>query len=151
MTHFTVRNPDFKATVTDSFATQGFMAHLGAELTSVEPGQVQIEVAFRPELSQQHDYFHGAVTAAIVDSSCGYSALTLMPTGSEVLTVEYKINLFAPAHGERLVARGRVVRAGRTITVCHGDAYAVSDGKQTHCATVTTTMIRVDHSATGAL
>lgn len=87
------------------------------------------------------------MTAAIVDSSCGYAALTLMPAGSEVLTVEYKINLFAPARGERLIANGRVVRAGRTITVCHGDAYAVSDGIRTHCATVTTTTIRVDHSA----
>jgi len=146
-TQYTVRNPNFAATVTDSFATQGFMAHIGAQLTCVEPGHVQIEVAFRPELSQQHDYFHAGVTAAIVDSSCGYAALTLMPPGSEVLTVEYKINLFAPAHGDRLVAHGRVLRAGRTITVCHGDAYSVADGKQTHCATVTTTMIRVDHSA----
>ncbi|MGV1007522.1 MAG: PaaI family thioesterase [Dermatophilaceae bacterium] len=146
MTTFTVRNPDFAALVTDSFARQGLMSHLGAELTGVQAGHVQIEVAFRPELSQQHDYFHAAVTAGIVDSSCGYAALTLMPPGSEVLTVEYKINLFAPAHGERLIAHGRVIRSGRTITVCHGDVYAVADGKQTHCATLTATMIRVEHS-----
>lgn len=147
MTELTVRNPDFEQVVTSSFALQAFMGHLGAELTVVEPGHVQIEVPFSPGLSQQHDYFHAGVTAAIVDSSCGYAALTLMPAGSEVLTVEYKINLFAPARGERLVANGRVVRAGRTITVCHGDAYAVSAGTQTHCATLTATMIRVDHSA----
>lgn len=142
MTTFTVRNPDFESVVTASFARQGFMAHLGAELMGVEPGHVQIDVPYRPQLSQQQDYFHAGVTAAVVDSSCGYAALTLMPPGSEVLTVEYKINLFAPAHGERLAAHGRVVRAGKTITVCHGDAYALLDGQQTHCATVTTTMIR---------
>ncbi len=142
-----VRNPDFQAVVTDSFAQQGLMAHLGAELTRVEPGEVQIEVAFREQLSQQQGFFHGAVTSAITDSACGYSALTLMPVGSEVLTVEFKVNLFAPARGERLLARGRVMRSGRTITVCHGDAYAVTAGKETHCATMTATMIRVDLSA----
>ena len=84
------------------------------------------------------------MSAAIVDSPCGYSALTLMPTGSEVLTVEYKINLFAPAHGQRLVAHARVLRPGRRITVCHGGVYAVRDDRQTHCATMTATMIRVD-------
>lgn len=84
------------------------------------------------------------MTTAIVDSSCGYSALTLMAPGCEVLTVEFKINRFAPAAGERLVARGRVLRPGRTLTVCHGDAYAVAGGAETHCATMTATMMRVD-------
>jgi uncharacterized protein (TIGR00369 family) len=142
MAHRSGTNPDFAATVAESFARQGFMASLGAELISVEPGRVQLEAAFRPELSQQHDYFHAGVTAALVDSSCGYAALTLMPVGSEVLTVEYKINLFAPARGERLVAHGRVVRAGATLTVCHGDAFAVAGDQQVHCATLTATMIR---------
>lgn len=141
----TARNPDFEATVRASFASQGLMTHFGASLTRVEPGAVDIEVGFRDELSQQHDYFHGAVTTAIVDSSCGYAALTLMSPESEVLTVELKINLFAPAHGDRLVARGRVMRSGRTLTVCHGDAYAVdaATGDQTHCATMLATMMRV--------
>lgn len=144
MTQMTVRNPDFETAVRDSFAQEGLMTHLGAVLTSVEPGTVQIEVAYRPELTQQHGYFHAGVTTAIVDTACGYSALTLMTPGSEVLTVELKINLIAPAQGDRLVAVGRVVRSGRTLTVCHGDVYGVRDGTQIHCATMTTTMMRVE-------
>ncbi|MEI2765198.1 MAG: PaaI family thioesterase [Dermatophilaceae bacterium] len=142
----TVRHPDYAAKVRTSFASQGLMAHFGAALTRVEPGAVDIEVGFREELSQQHDYFHAAVTTAIVDSSCGYAALTLMGAEAEVLTVELKINLFAPAHGDRLLARGRVMRAGRTLTVCHGDAYAVdaATGTETQCATMLATMMRVE-------
>ena len=147
MTQMTVRNPNFETVVRSSFARQGLMSHLGAVLTAVGPGAVEIEVAYRPELTQQHGYFHAAVTTAIVDTACGYSALTLMPAASEVLTVELKINLIAPAEGERLIARGRVIRSGRTITVCQGDAYGLRDGVQTHCATLTTTMMRVDQPA----
>lgn len=120
------------------------MAHLGAELTGVEPGAVVIEVPFRNELTQQQGFFHGGVTSAVVDTASGYSALTLMPAGSEVLTIEFKINLLAPARGTKLVARGRVLRPGRSITVCQGDAYAVGDDGELHCATMTATMMRVD-------
>ena len=144
MSAFAARNPRFETVVRESFAKQGLMATLGARLSLVEPGQVEIEVPFDEKLSQQQGLFHGGVTTSIVDSSCGYSALTLMAAGSEVLTVEFKINLFAPAAGERLVARGRVVRGGRTITVCQGDAYAVRDGAETHCATMVATMMRVE-------
>lgn len=145
MTALTVRNENFEDVVRGSFARQGLMAHYGAQLTRVVPGSVQIEVPFRPELTQQHGRFHGGVTTAVVDSACGYSALTLMGEGSEVLSVEFKINFFAPARGERLVARGRVVRSGRTISVCQGDAYAVgADGEEVHCATMVATMMRVD-------
>mgnify|MGYP001355756506 CR=1 FL=1 len=144
MSAFAARNPRFETVVRESFAKQGLMATLGARLSLVEPGQVEIEVPFDEKLSQQQGLFHGGVTTSIVDSSCGYSALTLMAAGPEVLTVEFKINLFAPAAGERLVARGRVVRGGRTITVCQGDAYAVRDGVETHCATMVATMMRVE-------
>ena len=138
------RNPGYEHLVRSSFAQQGLMTYYGAVLTRVEPGAVEIEVPFRAELTQQQGFFHGGVTTAIVDTACGYSALTLMPAGSEVLTVEFKINLFAPARGDRLVARGRVLRSGRTITVCHGDAYAVTADGEVHCATMTATLIRVD-------
>jgi len=138
------RNPGYEHLVRSSFAQQGLMTYYGAVLTRVEPGAVEIEVPFRAELTQQQGFFHGGVTTAIVDTACGYSALTLMPAGSEVLTVEFKINLFAPARGDRLVARGRVLRSGRTFTVCHGDAYAVTADGEVHCATMTATMIRVD-------
>ena len=83
------------------------------------------------------------MTAAIVDTACGYSALTLMPEGSEVLSIEFKVNFMAPARGEKLVARGRVVRSGRTITVCQGDVYAITADGDLHCATTMATMIRV--------
>lgn len=140
----TPRNPEFEQVVRGSFAKQGLMRTFGAEMTLVEPGRVAIEVPFDPRLSQQQGLFHGGVTTSIVDSACGYSALTLMAAGSEVLSVEFKINLFAPAAGDKLIARGRVVRGGRTITVCQGDAYAVADGTETHCATMVATMMRVD-------
>ena len=143
----TPRNSHFEQVVRDSFARQGLMATLGAPLSLVEPGHVEIEVPFADAVSQQQGLFHGGVTSSIVDTSCGYSALTLMAAGSEVLTVEFKINLFAPARGDRLVASGRVLRPGRTITVCHGDAYKVRDDEpdaRVHCATMVATMMRVE-------
>lgn len=138
------RNSDYEALVRSSFAQQGLMRHLGAELTRVDPGAVDIEVPFSGDLTQQQGFFHGGVTTAILDTACGYSALALMPAGSEVLSVEFKVNLLAPARGEALVARGRVLRSGRTITVCQGDAFATTPDSELHCATMTATMIRVD-------
>jgi len=137
------RNPDYEAVVRASFAVQGLMAHYGAELARVEAGAVDIAVPFCAALSQQHGYFHAGVTSAIADTACGYAALTLMPAGSEVLTVEFKINLLAPARGDELVARGRVVRSGRTLTVCQGDVYGVGAEGELHCATMVATVIRV--------
>jgi uncharacterized protein (TIGR00369 family) len=144
MSDMVARNPGYEGVVRSSFAQQGLMAYYGAELTRVEPGSVEIEVEFRSELTQQQGFFHGGVTTALVDTACGYSALTLMPAGSEVLSVEFKINLFAPARGNRLVARGRVLRSGRTITVCQGDAYAATADGELHCATMVATMLCVD-------
>lgn len=146
MTESVVRNPDYQALVRSSFARQGLMTTFGAQLTRVEPGSVEIEVPFREELTQQHGLFHGGVTTSIADTACGYSAFTLMPPGSEVLSVEFKINLFAPARGDKLVARGRVVRSGRTLTVCQGDVYAVTRDGEVHVATMVATMMRVHPS-----
>jgi len=144
MPDVTIRNEASESVVRSSFAAQGLMQHLGAELSRVEPGAVEITVRHRPELTQQHGYFHAGVTTSIADSACGYSALTLMGPGSEVLSVEFKINLFAPGRGEELVARARVIRSGRTITVCQGDVFAVADGTEVHCATMVATLMRVD-------
>jgi uncharacterized protein (TIGR00369 family) len=144
MTDVVVRNELFEDVVRSSFSRQGLMGHLGAELVSVGPGEVSIAVPFRRELTQQQGLFHGGVTTSIADSACGYSALTLMPPGSEVVTVEFKINLFAPARGERLTARGRVVRSGRTITVCQGDVFAAGADGEVHCATMVATMMRME-------
>ncbi len=117
------------------------MATLGAELIHVAAGEVDISLPFSERLTQQDGYFHAGVVAGVVDSACGYAALTTMDPGAEVLTVEFKINLLAPAAGEQLVARRRVLRAGRTLTVCRGDAVTIRDGQETHVATLTTTMI----------
>lgn len=111
-------NPLFETVVRESFARQSFMATIGAALIHVAPGEVDLELPFRADLLQQGGTVHGGVIAAMGDTACGYAALTLMPAGSEVLSVEFKVNLLAPAVGGRFVARGRVVRSGRTLTVC---------------------------------
>lgn len=149
MPEYAVRNPDFAELVRDSFARQGLMRAYGARLERVEPGLVDVVVPHSPDLTQQLGYFHAGVTAAAADTACGYAALTLMPPGSEVLSVEFTTNLLAPARGERLVARAHVVRSGRTITVCRAEVFGVdesgADGAgETHCATMTATMFRVD-------
>ena len=114
-------NPQYESAVRDSFAKQTFLARLGATVARVAPGEVDIELLFRDDLLQQTGTLHGGVLAAIGDSACGYAALTLMPAGSEVWSVEFKINLLAPAAGRRFVAKGRVIRSGRTLTVCMAD------------------------------
>ena len=129
--------------VRESFARQGYMAALGAEIVHVAPGEVDIALPFSERLTQQDGYLHAGVVAGATDSACGYAALTTMDAGAEVLTVEFKINLLAPAAGERLVARGRVLRSGRTLTVCRGDAVAITDGRETHVATLTATLIAI--------
>ena len=135
------RDPEFEAKVRDSFARQGIMAHLGAMLQTVEPGLVEIAVPYRRELSQQHGYFHAGVVATVADSCAGYAAFSLMPAGSSVLSIEFKVNLIAPADGSLLVARGKVVRSGRTITVCTMEAEVEKDGKRTLCMVGQATMM----------
>ncbi len=107
----------------------------------MQPGQVTIEVPFREDLTQQHRFLHGGIVASIADSACGYGALTLMPPNAAVLTVEYKVNFVAPAKGSRLVARGRVTKPGRTLTVCAGDVFAVADGQENLVAAMQATMM----------
>jgi uncharacterized protein (TIGR00369 family) len=118
------------------------MGHLGAQLDEVGEGSCSISCRPRPELSQQHGYVHAGVVAAIADSAAGYAALSLAPEDSEVLTVEFKLNLLAPAEGELLIARGRVLRAGRTLTVCEASVGAMRDGAEVQCAVALATMIR---------
>jgi uncharacterized protein (TIGR00369 family) len=119
------------------------MGHIGAMLEKVEPGRVEISCAFRPELAQQHGFFHAGIISTIADSAGGYAAFTLFPADSGVLTIEFKINLTAPADGERALAVGEVVRSGRTITVCRIDAYVDKAGRRTHCATGLSTIMTV--------
>jgi uncharacterized protein (TIGR00369 family) len=130
-----------EARVRESFSRQGFMRHLAAEVTKLGPGECEIQVPYREEMTQQHGYFHAGVAAAIADSACGYAAYGLMPVTSSVLTVEYKINLVAPAVGETLIARARVVRSGKTLKICAADVFAVKDGKEMLCATTLSTIM----------
>jgi uncharacterized protein (TIGR00369 family) len=118
------RDPDFERRVRDSFERQRFMATLGATLDVVRAGEIHIRFSHREELTQQHGFLHAGVLASVADSACGYAALSLMEPGCGVLSVEFKINMLAPAAGERFVAIGRVVRSGRTITVCSGEVLA---------------------------
>ena len=104
---------------------------------------VEITIPFRPDLSQQHRYFHAGVVTTAMDSAGGYAAYTLMPADSSVLSVEFKVNFMNPAEGQAVRTLGRVVKAGRTLTVCHLEAYAVKDGQETLCATGLQTLIQV--------
>jgi uncharacterized protein (TIGR00369 family) len=141
---------ELQARVRASFDRQGLMAHLGARLVAVGRGTCAISCGPRPELSQQHGFVHAGVIAAIADSAAGYAALSLAPAGSEVLTVEFKLNLLAPATGDLLMARGRVVRAGRTLSVCESIVTALRDGEETECAIALVTMIHRGAAGAGA-
>jgi uncharacterized protein (TIGR00369 family) len=119
------------------------MRTLGAELTAVRPGFCEIRVPYRDALSQQHGYFHAGATAAAADSAGGYAAFTLMGPDDSVLAVEFKINLLEPARGDALLARGQVVRSGRTLSVCRVDVFVARDGVETPCAAMQQTVIRL--------
>lgn len=119
------KDPQFEARVRDSFAKQTFMATLGATLARVAPGEVTIHLPVREALSQQHGSVHAGAVASVLDSAAGYAALSLMPEGAAVLSVEFKLNLLEPAVGQRIEARARVVRSGRTLTACTAEAWAI--------------------------
>lgn len=131
---------DFGTRVRASFARQAFMTTLGASLELVEPGEVHIGLRFSPQLSQQHGYLHAGATAAIADSANGYAALTLAPPGVEVLAVEFKINLMSPASAPRFLARGRVLRPGRRLSVCLAEVVALNGGDPEVIATMLSTI-----------
>ena len=138
---FTPPNPDYAERVRSSFTRQGAMKTLGAELIAVEPGYCAIALVPRPEIAQQHGYVHAGVVGAIVDSAGGYAGFTLFPPSASVLTVEFKLNLLAPAAGERLVAEGFVVKPGRTLTITRGEVHAQDRGKHTLVAIMQQTLM----------
>jgi uncharacterized protein (TIGR00369 family) len=135
---------DFDALIRNSFDRQTIMTTLGATLQSVEKGRAVIALPYSKHICQQHGFLHAGVITTIVDSACGYAALSVMPEGSSVLTVEFKVNLMSPAKGERFVAEGRVVKAGRTLTVTQGEVIAFEGDKQSTVAIITATMMRLD-------
>ena len=144
---FDPRDPHWDAKVRDSFTKQGVMGLLGATLADVWPGGCEIHLPYRPDLSQQHGFFHAGVTSTVVDSAAGYAGFSLMAPNSSVLSVEFKINLLAPADGELLIATGEVIKPGRNLVITRGDAWAVKHGKATHCAMMQQTLMTMHGKA----
>ena len=144
---FVPPNPGYAERVRASFARQGAMRLIGAELVAVEPGYCAIALTPHAEISQQHGYVHAGIVAAIVDSAGGYAGFTLFPANASVLTVEFKLNLLAPAAGDRLVAEGFVVKPGRTLAIVRGEVHAETHGRRTLVALMQQTLM-VMHSNT---
>jgi uncharacterized protein (TIGR00369 family) len=143
MAEFKPSNPHFETMLRDSFAKQGVMAHIGAQMAAVSPGHCEIKLPYSEDVSQQHGFFHGGIVGTIADSAGGYAAFSLMGEGEGILTVEFKLNLMAPADGDMLIARGEVVRPGRTLSVCRADVVVVKDGAETPCAVMQQTLMRI--------
>ena len=140
---FEPQDPGYAERVRGSFARQGAMATIGAELVSIEPGLVRLELPWAAALTQQHGFLHAGIVATALDSACGYAASSLMPADAGVLTIEYKVNLLAPAQGQRFRMFGEVVKPGRTISVTEGRAYAIDGGREKLIATMTATLMTV--------
>jgi uncharacterized protein (TIGR00369 family) len=136
-----LRNPSFSEEIHHSFTQQTIMALIGAELTRVDPGIVEITLPYRADLAQQHGYLHAGIVTTIADSACGYAAYSLMPANSEVLSVEFKVNLLRPAKGETFSAVAEVVKAGKTLTVVRADVFAIDEDRRDLIATMLGTMI----------
>jgi len=138
---FQPRDPAYESRVRESFGRQALMRTIGAELARVEPGRVEIALPYRDDLTQQHGYLHAGITSTIADSAGGYAGYSLFSAGSSVLTVEFKINLLAPAAGERFLAVGEVVRPGRTLTICRLEVSALKGEQRTLIAMGQQTLI----------
>jgi len=135
-------NPKFAEEIERSFARQTIMTLIGARLSLIEPGVIEITLPYRSDLAQQHGYLHAGIVTTIADSACGYAAYSLMPAGSEVLSVEFKVNLLRPANGENFVVRSEVIKPGKTLTVARADVFAIAgDGEKKLIATMQGTMI----------
>ncbi len=137
-------DPQAEQRIRDSFARQQALSLIGARLLAVRAGEIEVALPYRPEVTQQHGFIHGGIVGMIADVACGYAALSLMPAGAAVLTAEYKINLMAPAKGERLIAHGRVVRPGRRLMVCLGEVFAEDAGQRKQVALMTASMAVID-------
>ncbi len=143
MSDFQAQDDHYAERVRASFARQGVMEYLGAELAAVSPGHCEIRLPYHEGLSQQHGFFHGGIVGTIADSAAGYAGYSLMPPDASVLTVEYKMNLLAPADGELLIARGVVVKAGRNLVITKADVAVVKEGHEKPCATLLQTLMTV--------
>jgi uncharacterized protein (TIGR00369 family) len=140
---FEPRDPDYAARVRASFARQRAMHTIGAHILRIDPGEIELELPFRDDLTQQHGFLHAGIVTTLVDSACGYAALSLMDRESAVLSVEYKVNLLAPARGDRMRAIGRVIKPGRTLVVCTGEVIAVAGESESVVTVMQATMMAV--------
>lgn len=138
---FKPQDPDYQERVRASFARQAVMTYIGAEMSDLRAGYCEISLPYRHELTQQHGFFHAGIVATIIDSAGGYAGYSLFPADSSVLTVEYKLNLLAPADGERLIAQAQVVKSGRTLTITQGEVYAEKKMRRSLCAVMQQTLI----------
>ena len=143
MTAFQVQDPDFEARVRKTFAAQVALATFGITLAKIEPGALELQMPYDAKFSQQNGFLHGGVVSAGLDTACGLASYTLMPAHADILTVEFKINLLAPAKGERFRMEGRVLKPGRTITVCEGRAFAIDGNQEKLIATMGCTLMAV--------
>ena len=141
MSRFQPKNPDYRAIAIATFEQQRAMKTLGISIARLEPGEVDLAMAYSPDFTQQNGFVHAGVIAAGLDTACGIAAFTLMPAGSDILTVEFKTNLLAPASGARFFFRGVVIKPGRTLTICDARAYAERDGAEHLVATMTGTLM----------
>ena len=141
MTDFEPKNPDFRADATATFAAQPAMRTLGISIARLEAGEVDLTMAYSADFTQQNGFVHAGIITAGLDNACGIAAFTLMPAGADILTVEFKTNLMAPAKGERFFFRANVVKPGRTLTFCEARAFAEEDGRETLVATMTGTLM----------
>ena len=146
---FQPKDPGFAERCRASFSRQKAMALIGGTIGALEAGYCEVVLPFRDDLTQQKGFVHGGIIGMIADSACGYAAYSLMPADCSLVTVESQINILAPAVGERLVARGEVIRPGRTLTVARAEVYAEKDGRSVHCASMQQTLMmlagRSDH------
>jgi uncharacterized protein (TIGR00369 family) len=147
MPRFEPKNPDYRAVATATFDRQPAMRTLGITLARLEPGEVDLSMPYSADWTQQNGFVHAGIITAGLDNACGIAAFTLMPAGSDILTVEFKTNLLAPARGERFSFRACVVKPGRTLTVCEARAFAEADGVETLIATMTGTLMALPRRA----
>ena len=143
MTQFEPKNPDFRADATATFAAQPAMRTLGIALSRLEPGEVELSMAYSPAFTQQHGFVHAGIITAGLDNACGIAAFTLMPKGAGILTVEFKTNLLAPARGTQFMFRASVVKPGRTLTFCEARAFAQDKGVESLIATMSGTLMAI--------
>jgi uncharacterized protein (TIGR00369 family) len=144
---FTPKFDDFRIKVAESFSRQEFMKLIGAKLVTVKPGYCEIEIPYRENLTQQHGFFHAGIVSTLADNASGYAAFSLMAQDSSILTVEFKLNLLAPADGDALIGKAEVLKNGRTLTVCRCDVFVRKQGSEILCAAAQSTLIELKDRA----